>query len=205
VKENQSSKQKILSVALKEFAAYGLGGARVERIARQAGINKAMIFYYYSSKQNLYRIIVKKSLLELIPKIQEAIAVSKSPEQFFDNLPKVYIHYFSQKQEVIRMIGFELIQDPDNITSVVRDIFANIPESPPDLLKNKISLWHQKGLISEPDPVHLILNIIPICIFSILGKPIVEAILDIKIKNSLDFIDKRINSISNLLKKGMLK
>ena len=159
MKENQSSKQKILSVALKEFAAYGFGGARVERIARQAGVNKAMIFYYYSSKQNLYRIIVKKSLLELIPKIQEAIAISKSPEQFFENLPRVYIRYFSQKQEVIKMIGFELIQDPDNITSVIRDIFSNIPESPPELLKNKISLWYQKGLISEPDPFHLILNI----------------------------------------------
>jgi len=205
VKENQSSKQKILSVALKEFAAYGFGGARVERIARQAGVNKAMIFYYYSSKQNLYRIIVKKSLLELIPKIQEAIAISKSPEQFFENLPRVYIRYFSQKQEVIKMIGFELIQDPDNITSVIRDIFSNIPESPPELLKNKISLWYQKGLISEPDPFHLILNILPLCIFSILGTPLVEAILDIKIKNSLDFIDKRIISISNLLKKGMLK
>ena len=205
MKKQQSSKQKILRVALKEFAAYGLGGARVERIARQAGVNKAMIFYYYSSKQNLYRVIIKKSLLELIPKIQETIVVSKSPEQFFDNLPKVYIHYFSQKQEVIKMIGFELIQDPDNITSVVRDIFSNIPESPPGLLKNKISIWYKKGLISEPDPVHLILNILPLCIFSILGTPLVEAILDIKIKNSGDFIDNRINSISNLLKRGMLK
>jgi AcrR family transcriptional regulator len=205
MKKSQSSKQKILSIALKEFAAYGFGGARVERIARQAGVNKAMIFYYYSSKQNLYRIIIKNSLLELIPKIQEAIAVSKSPEQFFENLPKVYIQYFVKNQAVMRMIGFELIQDPGNITSVVRDIFTNIPESPPDLLKNKISIWYQKGLISEPNPVHLILNIIPLCIFSILGKPMVEAILDIKIKNNIDFIDKRINSISNLLKKGMLK
>ena len=205
MKKNQSSKQKILSIASKEFAAYGFGGARVERIARQAGVNKAMIFYYYSSKQNLYRIIIKNSLLELIPKIQEAIAVSKSPEQFFERMPKVYIRYFSQKQEVIRMIGFELIQDPGNITSVIKDIFSNISESPPKLLINKISIWYQKGLISEPDPVHLILNILPLCIFSILGTPLVEAILDLKIENSIDFMDNRINSISNLLKKGMLK
>jgi len=205
MKKSRSTKEKILSIALKEFAAYGFGGARVERIARQAGVNKAMIFYYYSSKQNLYRIIIKNSLLELIPKIQETISVSKNPEQFFENLPKVYIQYFVKNQAVMRMIGFELIQDPGNITSVVRDIFSNIPESPLELLKNKISIWYQKGLISEPDPIHLILNILPLCIFSILGTPLVEAILDIKIKNSIDFIDNRINSISNLLKKGMLK
>jgi len=205
MKKSRSTKQKILSIALKEFAAYGFGGARVERIARQAGVNKAMIFYYYSSKQNLYRIIIKNSLLELIPKIQETISVSKNPEQFFENLPKVYIQYFVKNQAVMRMIGFELIQDPGNITSVVRDIFSNIPESPLELLKNKISIWYQKGLISEPDPIHLILNILPLCIFSILGTPLVEAILDLKIKNSIDFIDNRINSISNLLKKGMLK
>ena len=103
------------------------------------------------------------------------------------------------------MIGFELIQNPANITSVIKDIFSNTSESPPKLLKNKISIWYQKGLISEPDPVHLILNILPLCIFSILGTPLVEAILDLKIEHSIDFMDNRINSISNLLKKGMLK
>lgn len=45
---------RLLAAALEEFAAQGLAGARTERIARRAGVNKQLIHYYYRSKQGLY-------------------------------------------------------------------------------------------------------------------------------------------------------
>ena len=177
----KSSKEKILSAALKEFAAHGFGGARMDRIARTAGINKAMVFYYYSSKQ------------------------STSPERFLETLPEVYIRFFSRKQNFLKMIGFEIIQNPNQITSLVAEIFNDSHQSPPVFIKKKISDWNQKGLITEPDPVHFFLNIIPLCLFSFLGKPMVEAIFGRKIADNEAYLQKRIQSITNLLKRGMLK
>ena len=48
------SRQRILDAALIEFSADGLAGARTERIAAAAGVNKALLYYYFESKENLY-------------------------------------------------------------------------------------------------------------------------------------------------------
>lgn len=48
------SRAKILAAALREFAANGLAGARTERIAKAAGVNKALLYYYFDSKDKLY-------------------------------------------------------------------------------------------------------------------------------------------------------
>jgi TetR/AcrR family transcriptional regulator len=49
------TKNMVLDAAVAEFAAYGLAGARVDRIARRAGINKQALYYHYGSKEGLYR------------------------------------------------------------------------------------------------------------------------------------------------------
>ena len=49
-----NTRQKILEAALEEFARYGLGGARVDRIARRAGANKRMLYYYFGDKDGLF-------------------------------------------------------------------------------------------------------------------------------------------------------
>src|SRR6266700_1486367 len=48
------TRQRILDAALREFAAHGLAGARTEAIASAAGVNKALLYYYFDSKEKLY-------------------------------------------------------------------------------------------------------------------------------------------------------
>ncbi len=48
------TRSRILDAALSEFAANGLAGARTEQIATAAGVNKALIYYYFESKEKLY-------------------------------------------------------------------------------------------------------------------------------------------------------
>lgn len=48
------SRARILDAALSEFSANGLAGARTDRIAQAAGVNKALLYYYFESKENLY-------------------------------------------------------------------------------------------------------------------------------------------------------
>jgi AcrR family transcriptional regulator len=51
------SPDRILAAAAAEFAERGFAGARVDRIARRARVNKAMIYYHFASKQRLYRVL----------------------------------------------------------------------------------------------------------------------------------------------------
>lgn len=52
------SRERILAAAREEFGSEGFAGARVQRIARRAGVNKQLLYYYFGSKERLYRAVV---------------------------------------------------------------------------------------------------------------------------------------------------
>src|ERR1043166_30817 len=61
VKDPVGTRRDILRAATIEFTRYGLSGARVDRIARQASSNKRMIYYYFKSKEALYRAVLEEA------------------------------------------------------------------------------------------------------------------------------------------------
>jgi AcrR family transcriptional regulator len=64
VRDPERTRGRILSAALKEFAAMGFAGARVERIARRARVNKRMLYHYFGNKDELFREILGRKLGE---------------------------------------------------------------------------------------------------------------------------------------------
>ena len=58
------SRERILSAALKEFAAKGFAGARVDAIARRAAINKRMLYHYFGDKEHLFREVMRLKMAE---------------------------------------------------------------------------------------------------------------------------------------------
>ena len=60
----QETKQRILAAAFQEFADYGVAGARVDRIAKNAGCNKNLIYVYFDSKENLFATVLDHHLAD---------------------------------------------------------------------------------------------------------------------------------------------
>ena len=58
------TRERILSAALKEFAANGFAGARVDAIARRAAINKRMLYHYFGDKEHLFRQVLHRKITE---------------------------------------------------------------------------------------------------------------------------------------------
>jgi TetR/AcrR family transcriptional regulator len=58
------TRERILSAALKEFAAHGFAGARVDAIARRADINKRMLYHYFGNKEKLFRAVLRQKIAE---------------------------------------------------------------------------------------------------------------------------------------------
>jgi TetR/AcrR family transcriptional regulator len=163
-----------------------------------------MIFYYFSSKRNLFLIVIKEVLLDFVPRVQRAVREAQTPERLFEILPALYIRYFAEKKEIIKMIGREMIHSPQNITPLIREIFARFPNPPSKMIPEVIREWHGRGLITESDAVQFIFNIVPLCLFPFIARPMAEAILDVRISDDEDFLEKRTQSITHLLKRGLL-
>src|SRR5580765_8275259 len=74
------SPDRILAAAALEFSERGYAGARVDRIARRAGVNKAMLYYHFGSKQSLYRILLRQIFSRAADRLQP-IAAAELPAE----------------------------------------------------------------------------------------------------------------------------
>lgn len=207
MKKKQETNQRILSAALTEFSTYGFSGARMERIAKSAKVNKAMIFYYFSSKENLYEVVIGDVFSRVYPLMMELLKSEPTAEVFLEKATEFYVRVFSRNPEFVKMIALELIQNPENITSFLKGIFdARGKETGfvgPPRLNRLIGKWYEEGSISEGDPFQFMLNVVSLSLLSFLGKPFLEGLLQVTVPTE-DFEKKRIKSVVNLLKRGML-
>jgi TetR/AcrR family transcriptional regulator len=74
------SRARLLAAAAREFAARGFAGANVDRIARTARLNKAMIYYHFPSKAALYREIIR-DMFDAIGRSVREVAASRLPPE----------------------------------------------------------------------------------------------------------------------------
>ena len=65
LRDADRSQSTILAAARDEFAEHGLGGARVDRIAERAGLNKRLIYYYFQDKENLFQAVLEQSYRDI--------------------------------------------------------------------------------------------------------------------------------------------
>src|SRR5687768_4728903 len=75
-----TSRQRLLTAAAAEFAARGFAGASVDRIARAAHVNKAMIYYHFASKAALYREILRDMFEAVAGRVAAAAGAAAAPE-----------------------------------------------------------------------------------------------------------------------------
>src|SRR5688500_20256101 len=73
------SRDRVFAAAAEEFAARGYAGANVDRIARAARLNKAMIYYHFKSKAELYREILRDMFGAVRTRVGEVAASDGSP------------------------------------------------------------------------------------------------------------------------------
>ncbi|MCX6558434.1 MAG: TetR family transcriptional regulator C-terminal domain-containing protein, partial [Candidatus Aminicenantes bacterium] len=170
-----------------------------------AAINKAMLFYYFSSKENLYRTILNEVMSEFFTQIGDFIRPELMPALFMEKFPELYIRLIAKHPDFVRIVAFDLIHNPENICAFMAAIIAEKANFKPHPLFELIRRWYEQGLVSEADPLHFMMNIIALSIFSFIGKPMVEAISGIQVASDEDFYRKRIGSVVNILQRGMLK
>jgi len=70
-RDPEGTRRRILTAALREFSAKGIDGARVDAIAARAGTNKRMLYYYFGSKDDLFRAVLRQRLADRAPTARE--------------------------------------------------------------------------------------------------------------------------------------
>lgn len=102
-----STRQKILDAALEEFAHHGLGGARVERIARRAGANKRMIYYYFRSKEALFLAVLEASYARIRTAERALDLEHRDPREAVRRLVEFTWRYCLEHPEFMTLLNSE--------------------------------------------------------------------------------------------------
>jgi AcrR family transcriptional regulator len=103
--DSAATKERILAAATAEFAAYGVAGARVDRIAAQAKANKRAIYDYFGDKNKLFAVVVERALAELA----EAVPPSGDLPGYAEHL----FAYHRAHPEALRLVMWEALEIGD--------------------------------------------------------------------------------------------
>jgi len=99
-------REKILKTATKIFARKGFDGARVDEIAQKAGVNKALIYYYFKSKEEILEEIMKQFLEESLQRKQKLLERSSpmGPEELIQSSAERIFDLYKGNEDVLRII-----------------------------------------------------------------------------------------------------
>src|SRR5262245_49265028 len=168
--KDASTEDKILSAAQKIFISKGMAGARMQDIADEAGINKALLHYYFRDKDKLFEVIFNQEAQKFFPKIN---MIFQSEMPLFEKIESFVSEYVDEVIENPYLPWFvinEINRDPDHFMQKVWGD-ANLPK--PMKLLEQIEREVKKGNIKKVDPVHLLLNLLSMTIFPFVAKPMI--------------------------------
>jgi AcrR family transcriptional regulator len=106
-RDPERSRGRILAAALREFAAKGFAGARVDEIARRAAINKRMLYHYFGDKEGLFREVLRRKISE-----RGAVASAASDDPV-ENLP-FWFEFTCKDADWLRLLEWEALQTADD-------------------------------------------------------------------------------------------
>ena len=125
-KEQSTPESTILNAAKGIFQRKGMAAARMQEIADEAGINKAMLHYYYRSKQLLFEAVFKSAFSTLAPQLNEIINADNSLFDKIRNFTQNYISFIVKHPYLPNFIIQELNRNPEFVEKLFSEKMPNI-------------------------------------------------------------------------------
>ena len=195
-KKDNSTEDAILQVARKVFTQKGLSGARMQDIADEAGVNKALLHYYFQSKEKLFALIFDQEF-----------------EKFFSSLAVIISSDLGLFEKIKQIVGLDierLVQFPDMPLFVINEVSRN-----PDIMakrlkplqqnsvmetfQKQIAAEIQKGTIKSISAEQLLINIQSLSIFPFVAKPMLKKVLQKTEKDYQEMIQVRKKELADFI------
>lgn len=197
----EDTEVKILESAREVFFQKGFSGARMADIAGHAGINKALLHYYYRSKEKLFDAVFKEALSRFIPKVMKILNMDLPLDMKIYKVVDFYSNMLLRNPDIPVFVLSELKQNPEVAADfVIREQKFNI-----DKFVKQVQEEVDKGTIHPIEPVQLFTNIISMTIFPFIAQPIIKGVFDLDERGFEQFILKRKREIPDFLLRSIKK
>lgn len=154
----EATKASILAAARQEFAERGLDGARVDNIARRSKANKQLVYYYFGSKDDLYKAALEAAYADIRQLERELDLKALPPRDAMIRLIDFSLDYLAQHREFIRMLADENAHGAPHVRNSEAVLRTNSPLI--DLIAETLRRGELEGIFRGGiDPLELYISI----------------------------------------------
>ncbi len=196
------TEEKIFEAATDVFIDKGMDGARMQDIASHAGINKALLHYYYRTKDQLFNavfeMIAAKVLKKFAPVFDENLSLEEKIRFFF----KEHITFLQENPKLPAFVLNEINRNPARIKKLLKNVhFENLWQKLYEQHKAELGKYN----ITEAIIPQLMVSVIALSVFPFAARGIIEAILDKAGVDFNDYIEQRKEFAADFVIKAIKK
>lgn len=198
--KKDNTEEKILNAAQTVFIRKGMDGARMQEIADEAGINKALLHYYFRTKEKLFNAIFKTVFSKIIPNLMTMVHSDLPLEEKLGTFIDNYIDLLQKNPILPTFILKEMNRNPEFLASVIKGSGVK----PAEVL-GMFEKEMEAGKIRKMDPRDLLINMLGLSIFPIAAGPLLSIMFfenDKKAYN--EFIERRKITIKEFILNSIL-
>lgn len=183
----ENPEEEILNAAKDIFQQKGMAGARMQEIADKAKINKALLHYYYRSKQLLFEAVFKNAFNLLAPQIGKVLNDDTDLFEKIRNFTNNYVSFVIKHPYLPNFLIQELNRNPEFIEKLRTS--ENFPST--EKFKLQVITAINEGKIRTIESEQLLINIIAMNIFPFIGEPLLMALTNVDKKKYDELLQNR--------------
>jgi TetR/AcrR family transcriptional regulator len=199
--KDKNTEQMIFEAASRVFQKKGLEGARMQEIADEAGINKALLHYYFRTKDKLFEAIFNEVFANISGGLERLFKTEMGVTDRFKIIVEIYLENLMKNRQIPLFVINEMNRDPEKMQLLMEQKIVVF-------LKNFMFQIHQEiqeGKIRKVDPFHLLMSVLGMTIFPFLAYPVIKGIAEKNMPISIDdfYLERKkviIDFIENTLK-----
>jgi len=175
----EESRAAILAAAINEFSEHGISGARTDAIARAAGVNKALLYYYFKDKEAIYQAVLDQVFSGLRDRVVPMLEGNLPPREKLLNYLGAYFDYIAANPCFPRVVQGEWIRTGNvrvgQMKRVAKSYFQPIYQKLGEVLREGIAA----GEFRPIDPGQFIPSMVAIIIFYFSAAPVIKTLMKI--------------------------
>lgn len=189
------TEQKILDAARSVFVLRGTAGARMAEIAKVAGVNQALLHYYFRSKERLANAVFDQIAGRLFPALAGILGADISLDAKIERLVAVYLENLSRNPFLPGYVLSELHHHPERVELLLSKAMGASPSGVLSPLFHKLGEQIDEevaaGTMRRIAPEQFAINLISLCIFPFAARPMLRLVFGMDDDAFARFIEQR--------------
>ena len=194
-RSTEETEQRILDAAHAVFVRAGTAGARTLEIAKEAGVNPALLHYYFRTKERLAEAVFRRAAGQLLPAVIRILGSDAKLEDKVEQVVQVELEFLSKAPYLPGYILSELAHHPDRAPQLIAAVTGEVPVAlgahVHTVLAKQIDARVRDRTMHPIAPDQFAVNLLALCVFPFAARPLFMALFGIDQKGFEQFIDRR--------------